>query len=117
MELLAAPPAELAGIADPSARGTAPLLVSASAGSRGPPPAVPFDLLLGLLTETLPGGEPWPAGGKKLPLPRLDAASETATLAAALASSVPPVPMLAGAFDGVTPLPVAAPSTALDAPA
>jgi len=107
MELLTAPPVEIAAIAEPSARGAAPLLDPAGAGSRGPPPAVPFDLLLGLLKEPLPGGEAWPAGGKKLPLPRLDTASETATPTAWFPSTAPAMSHAAEAFGRIGPSPMA----------
>lgn len=95
MELFAAPPVELAAIADPSARGAAPLLRPPGEGGPAPPPAVPFELLLGLLTAPMPGGESWPAGGKKLPLPPLYAATESAA-STALGPGAFVVPPLAG---------------------
>lgn len=91
MELLAAPPPELAPLADPSARGAASLL-RPPGGGRAPPAALPFELLIGLLTEPAAGGELWPAGGKKLPLPRLDAAGESFPAFAALAPNALALP-------------------------
>ena len=97
MELFAAPPAELAAIADPSARGAAPLLRSPGVGSRAPPDAVPFELLIGLLTEPQPAGESWPASGKQWPLPRLQVLPESLAAMAALAASAGAMPPIAGA--------------------
>jgi flagellar hook-length control protein FliK len=73
MELLASLPPDLAVLADPSARGAAPLLRSPDAGGTAPAAATPFELCLALLTGALPSGEVWPPGGKELPVVPLEA--------------------------------------------
>jgi len=74
MELLTSLPADLAAIADPSARGPAPLLRPPDADGM---PAAPFELCLALLTAPSAGGEAWPVAGKELPVLPLDPATET----------------------------------------
>jgi flagellar hook-length control protein FliK len=73
MELLTALPPDLAVLADPSARGAAPLLRPPDAEGTSPAAATPFELCLVLLTGALPSGEVWPPGGKELPVVPLDA--------------------------------------------
>ena len=129
MELLASLPVELAAVADPSARGAAPLLRPPGAGGPAPPPVLPFELVLDLLAEAPPGGESWPANGKELPLPPLEPA-EPAALSPALflmssvvpahtapqefqtlaaAASQPTEPFAPAAWPTVAPRPTAAP--------
>jgi flagellar hook-length control protein FliK len=90
MEPLASLPAELAAIADPSARGAAPLLRPPGAGGPPPPSVLPFGQLLELLTERPPSGQAWPADGKELPLPSLEAVTDAAPLARFAVLMTPP---------------------------
>jgi flagellar hook-length control protein FliK len=76
MELLTSLPADFAAIADPSARGPAPLLRPPETQSTPATAATPFALCLALLTAEAPGGEAWPAAGKELPVLPLDVAAE-----------------------------------------
>lgn len=94
MEIVAALPPDLAAIADPSARGAAPLLRPPQAEADSPPAVAPFELYLALLTGAQPGGEAWPPAGNDLPvatpqpqpLPTLEA--EPGALAALLSPAL-----------------------------
>jgi flagellar hook-length control protein FliK len=79
MELLISPP-DLAALADPSARGAAPLLRVPEADGA---PQASFALLLGLTTGAPASGEAWPPTGKELPALLPDAEGEIATASAA----------------------------------
>jgi flagellar hook-length control protein FliK len=104
MEFLPALPAELVAVADPSARGAAPLLRSAAGGTAAATAALPFADFLALLTEPVLAGESWPAPGKELPLLPVEPAS------ADLASAAPLVlPMLPSAI-AATSLPPQVPA-------
>jgi hypothetical protein len=93
MELATAMPVELAAIADPSARGAAPLLTAVNRGGNAPGGALPFALCLELLTEPSLSGEAWPANGKDLPPPPADAGTAPPVLEpAAFLLSLPAVP-------------------------
>ena len=115
MELSTILPAELAAIADPSARGAAPLLTSADSGGNAPPAALPFALCLELLTEPSLSGEAWPADGKDLPLAPTEGAVPTLEPTVFLLSlpTVPTdaplaaMPLLAAATESGEPLPSA----------
>jgi flagellar hook-length control protein FliK len=77
MEALTSLPAELVALADPSARGAAPLL-----RPTGPPEDVgdapaSFDAFLALLAMPLPAGEGSPLPGRDLPVPPLATAPAT----------------------------------------
>ena len=90
MEISASLPAELVAIADPSARGAAPLLISPDGGRSA---ALPFALCLELLTEPRLSGEAWPVDGKDLPLPPADAGTGMPAFEpAALLLSLPAAP-------------------------
>ncbi len=106
MELSISLPADLAAIADPSAREAAPLLDSRGTGARAAAAVLPFELCLDLLSGSTLGGEVLPADGKDLPLP----AAESGVAIAAL----PPAMLLASspAVPGEAPVPVAPPTVA-----
>jgi flagellar hook-length control protein FliK len=72
MELLTALPPDLAAIADPSARGTAPFLRPPDSGGAPATAATPFASYLALLTSLPTGGEALPKAGKELPVLPLD---------------------------------------------
>jgi flagellar hook-length control protein FliK len=117
MELAVSLPADLAVLADPTARGAAPLLRPPDAAGASPLPGTPFELCLAALTAELPDGEVWPVPGKELPLLPLEAAADTdlpsGLDAAALAIFAPAtmaelaVQARLGAGDEAAPLPSA----------
>jgi flagellar hook-length control protein FliK len=92
VELTAQLPAELFPVADPSARGAAPLLRPGESDTESAATPLPFDLYLALLTTPQPTGETWPPTGKELPVVPPVAASTAA------ASSVAPPPVDAALF-------------------
>ena len=66
MELVAALPAELVCVADPAARGAAPLLRPTPAPADSAAPGAPFALFLELLATAAPTRQGLPAGGNDL---------------------------------------------------
>src|SRR5688572_32711954 len=82
MDFLTSLPADLAALADPSVRGTAPLLRPPDSAGETSSPSTPFALCLALFTEPLPSGEAWPATGKELPVIPLEPAAEPAAASA-----------------------------------
>jgi flagellar hook-length control protein FliK len=96
MELVASLPPDLAAFADPTARAAAPPLRSTDQDDAAAAAAMPFELLLGLLTAPLPGGESLPATGNALPAGAIDAACDSTAPSSALAKPVTPS-TLAGA--------------------
>jgi flagellar hook-length control protein FliK len=94
MELALQLPAELVAVADPWARGAAPLLHPGDSDTEPGTGPLPFELYLTLLTAPLPSGETSPPTGKDLPvLPAVAAAT-----AAPAASNVAPLPVDAAVF-------------------
>lgn len=104
MEFLPALPADLVAVADPSARGPAPLLRSGDAEGSAAAAAMPFADFLALLTAPLPAGESWPATGKDLPVIPVEPAG--ADPLAAVPDAVLPLPPFGAAVSALpTPLP------------
>jgi flagellar hook-length control protein FliK len=77
MELVASPPPDSAAIADPTARAAARPLRPTEQDDAAAAGTMAFDLLLGLLTAALPGGQSLPATGNALPAAAVDAASDS----------------------------------------
>jgi len=75
MELVTSLPAELFAIADPAARGAAPLLRPAEADADSSASTASFEACLALLGMPLPTGQAWPVTGKELPPAPLDLAA------------------------------------------
>jgi flagellar hook-length control protein FliK len=90
MELTAQMPAELFAVANPSARGAAPLLRSGKPDAESAATPLPFDLYLTLLTTPQPTGQPWPLTGKELPVGPPVAVSSASAPAAASGVALPP---------------------------
>ena len=88
MELVASLPPDLAAIADPTARAAAPPLRPTDQDDAAAAAAMPFELLLGLLTAPLPGGESLPATGNALPAAGVDPACDSTAPSSALAKPV-----------------------------
>jgi flagellar hook-length control protein FliK len=94
MELTAQWPAELVAVADPLARGAAPLLRPGELESESAAPPLPFELYLTLLTTPQPTGKPSPPTGNELPvLPPV-----AAPAASPVTSAGAPPPMDAALF-------------------
>ena len=138
MELVAALPAELVCVADPAARGAAPLLRPTPAPADSAAPGAPFALFLELLATAVPTGQGLPAGGNDLPLAAREPAAEEGQGATALdaalaalplpmfepvalpavapaAGDAPPAAILAVTADGKTLLPAALPPPVITA--
>jgi flagellar hook-length control protein FliK len=90
MELVASLPPDLAALADPTARAAAPPLRPTDQDDAAAAATVPFELLLGLLTASLPGGESLPAAGNALPAGAVDAACDSTAASSAPAKPVTP---------------------------
>jgi len=115
MELVASLPPDLAALADPTARAAAPPLRPTAQDDAVAPTAVPFELLLGLLTAPLPGGESLPAAGNALPAAATDAPGKSAVATSALAKPVTSaLPADAGIADVLARLKLAAAPAAND---
>ena len=88
MELVASLPPDLAAMADPTARAAAPPLRPTDQDDAAAAATMPFELLLGLLTASLPAGQSLPATGNALPAVAVDAACDSTAPSSATAKPV-----------------------------